>query len=93
MAKRALESTKNQGLCPQKVLADCLYGGDENCEAAKAMAVKVISPAMGSPKGSAISLSEFRFTATNLNEKCLDGFLRDYQIWLMEFLLENLLYF
>jgi hypothetical protein len=31
------------------VIADSLYGSDENCEAAKKMGVEVVSPVMGTP--------------------------------------------
>jgi hypothetical protein len=58
----ALESTTERALGPEEVLADSLYGSDENCNKAEAMGVKVVSPAMGSTKEGAISLSEFRFS-------------------------------
>jgi hypothetical protein len=60
----AIKSTKDRGLGPDEVLADSLYGSDENCQAAEAMGVKVISPTMGSPREGTISLSDF-----NLSEK------------------------
>lgn len=60
----AIKSTKDRGLGPDEVLADSLYGSDENCKAAEAMGVKVISPTMGSPREGTISLSDF-----NLSEK------------------------
>jgi hypothetical protein len=60
----AIKSTKDRGLGPDEVLADSLYGSDENCKDAEAMGVKVISPTMGSPRESTISLSDF-----NLSEK------------------------
>jgi hypothetical protein len=60
----AIKSTKDRGLGPDEVLADSLYGSDENCQAAEAMGVKVISPTMGSPQEDIISLSDF-----NLSEK------------------------
>jgi hypothetical protein len=58
----ALKSSKDHGLAPEEVLADSLYGSDENCEDARAMGVEVISPAKGSPKQGAMSLSEFEFS-------------------------------
>jgi hypothetical protein len=60
----AIKSTKDRGLGPDEVLTDSLYGSDENCKAAEAMGVKVISPTMGSPQEGTISLSDF-----NLSEK------------------------
>jgi hypothetical protein len=38
----AIESTKNRGLAPQEVLADSLYGSDENLAAAKELGVNVV---------------------------------------------------
>ena len=69
----ALESTKDRGLCPKEVLADSLYGGDENCEAAETMAVKLISPTMGSPKEPTMSLSEFKFSEKGKVISCPKG--------------------
>ena len=69
----ALKSTKDRGLAPEEVLADSLYGSDENCEDAEAMGVKVISPTMGSPKQSTISLSEFEFSEKGEIISCPKG--------------------
>jgi len=69
----ALESTKDRGLCPQEVLADSLYGSDENCEAAKTMGVNLISPTMGSPKEPTMSLSEFKFSEKDTILSCPKG--------------------
>jgi hypothetical protein len=44
-----LEAAAERNLAPQEVLADSLYGSDENCEAAKEMGVEVVSPVMGTP--------------------------------------------
>ena len=43
-----IDATQDKGLGPEEVLADSLYGGDENCEKAKELGVEVISPVMGS---------------------------------------------
>jgi len=55
----ALESTKERGLAPQEVLADSLYGSDENRQKAKELGVEVISPVMGAPKEETLSLADF----------------------------------
>ena len=57
----ALESTKTRGLEPKEVLADSLYGSDENREAAGKMGVDVISPVMGVIKKESVHLSDFSF--------------------------------
>lgn len=55
----ALESAEERGLAPAEVLADSLYGSDDNVQQAKEMEVDVISPVMGTTKKE--GLSAFRF--------------------------------
>lgn len=43
----ALESVKERELAPEEVLADSLYGSDENVEKAKEMEIDVVSPVIG----------------------------------------------
>jgi hypothetical protein len=54
----AIESSKEHGLAPEELLADTLYGSDENCQEAEKLGVGVISPAKGA-KEEGISLSDF----------------------------------
>jgi len=54
----AIESSKERSLAPEELLADTLYGSDENCQKAKKLGVEVISPAKGN-KEEGISLSDF----------------------------------
>jgi len=55
-----LEATAEAGLKPAEVVADTLYGSDENCEQAKHMEVAVISPVKGRPADpEALSLTDF----------------------------------
>jgi hypothetical protein len=69
----ALESTKERGLAPEEVLADSLYGSDENGEKAKAMGVDVISPVMGTPKEETIPLADFQQTQKGKISACPQG--------------------
>jgi Transposase DDE domain/Transposase domain (DUF772) len=69
----ALESTRDRGLAPEEVLADSLYGGDENGEQAKEMGVEVISPAMGTPKKETFSLADFPQTEKGKIAACPQG--------------------
>jgi len=69
----ALESAKERGLAPEEVLADSLYGSDENSEKAKEMGVEIISPAMGTPDGEALSLSDFTQTENGKISACPQG--------------------
>jgi len=62
----ALESSKQRGLAPEELLADTLYGSDENCQEAAQLGVEVISPAKSNKEkqDGDISRSDFE-----LNEK------------------------
>jgi hypothetical protein len=69
----ALKSTKERGLAPQEVLADSLYGSDENSEKAKGLGVEVISPVMGTPKEETLSLADFPQTDKGKITACPQG--------------------
>jgi len=69
----ALESTKERGLAPQEVLADSLYGSDENREKAKELGMEVISPVMGAPKEETLSLADFPQTDKGTIIACPQG--------------------
>jgi hypothetical protein len=69
----ALEATAERGLEPQEVLADSLYGSDENCLAAKEMGVEVVSPVMGPPNEKALFLAEFEFAESGKVLQCPQG--------------------
>ena len=57
----AIESSKERGLAPEELLADMLYGGDENCQEAAKLGVEVVSPAKGTKEKEEadISVSDF----------------------------------
>ena len=69
----ALEATKERGLAPQEVLADSLYGSDENLQMAKELGVEVISPVMGAPKEETLSLADFPQTDRGMIAACPQG--------------------
>jgi len=69
----AIESTEDRGLAPDEILADSLYGSDENCELATEMGVEVVSPTMGTPKKETIGLSEFSFSDSGKVIACPEG--------------------
>ena len=69
----ALEATAERNLAPKEVLADSLYGSDENCEAAKEMGVEVVSPVMGTPTEKVLLLSEFAFAESGKVLECPQG--------------------
>ena len=69
----ALESAAQRDLAPQEVLADSLYGSDENCQAAQAMGVEVVSPVMGTPTEKVLLLGEFEFAESGKVLECPQG--------------------
>jgi len=54
----AIASAREKGLAPKEVLADSLYGSDENCQEAQSQDVDVVAPVMGTAKY-ALSLADF----------------------------------
>lgn len=69
----ALESTLERDLAPAQVLADSLYGSDENTEKAETMGIEVVSPAMGTEKDNSIGLSAFSFSERGKVTACPQG--------------------
>ncbi len=69
----ALKSTKRRDLAPKEVIADALYGSDENCQKAEQMDVEVVAPAKGRQKEGAISLSDFAVSEKADITSCLQG--------------------
>lgn len=69
----AIQSAMERGLEPKEILADSLYGSDDNKEAAKIKDIEVVSPAMGHTKGEGLSLSAFEKTETRAAGKCPEG--------------------
>jgi len=68
-----IEATQQRGMGPEEVLADALYGSDENCEKAKGMGVEVVSPVMGKPQENALSLTDFTLTSEGSVSSCPQG--------------------
>jgi hypothetical protein len=69
----ALDSTKERELAPTELLADSLYGSDDNCARAQEMGVDVISPTMGKPKENTVSLSDFQQSEKGIITACPQG--------------------
>ena len=69
-----IESAEQKGLKPEEVLADSLYGSDENCERAKTLDVEVVSPVMGKPAGESMPISAFTMNSENEITFCPAGF-------------------
>ena len=68
----AIQDTQKRGLGPKEVLADTAYGGDDNCEQAKALGVEVVSPVKGTDK-KGLSLADFTLSERGKITACPQG--------------------
>jgi competence protein ComGF len=69
----ALADTKERNLAPELILADTLYGSDENAETAKAQGVTVIAPVMGRSSQKELTLSDFSLSEEGETTVCPQG--------------------
>ena len=71
----ALEAVAERGLSPAEVVADSQYGGDDNCEAARAMGVAVVAPVMGGGRlaEGGLRLSDFEWSDELTVARCPGG--------------------
>ncbi len=69
----AIKATKESSLSPKEVLADSLYGSDDNCQDAAELGVEVVSPVMGSKKEDHISLTDFELSDKGQVVSCPQG--------------------
>jgi IS5 family transposase len=65
----AIEDAGKRGLSPTELLADTLYGSDDNVEKAKELKTTVIAPVMGA-KESTTGLADFIFSDTDQIISC-----------------------
>jgi hypothetical protein len=65
----AIEDAEKRDLAPTELLADTLYGSDDNVEKAKDLGITVIAPVMGA-KESATALADFTFSDTDQIVAC-----------------------
>lgn len=70
---RAIESAEKRNLVPKKLLADSLYGSDDNSQHAAEKGVDLVAPTMGSPKKEGISLADFELSEKNTVISCPTG--------------------
>lgn len=68
----AIKETAKRELAPQELLADSLYGSDENVEKAKELGVELVSPTMGTQTQST-SLADFLFSDSEDIISCPEG--------------------
>ena len=59
----AIECTENENLKPKEIIADSLYGSDDNSEGAKKHKVQLIAPTMGMAGEDNLSLADFQVSS------------------------------
>ena len=69
----AIESSKERGLAPEELLADTLYGSDENCQKAEKLGVEVVSPTKSTKEKDGITLSDFKVSEKGDVVSCPQG--------------------
>lgn len=69
----AIAATKERNLAPEILLADTLYGGDDNVETAKIQGVEVIAPVMGRSSKKELSISDFTLSDAGDVIACPEG--------------------
>lgn len=71
----AISDVQKRDLKPKELLADSLYGSDENCEnSLHEKGVKVISPTMGTPGKQGLTLENFELSGDHKIIKCPAGY-------------------
>jgi len=69
----AIKKTKKRDVMPKEILADSLYGSDDNINRAAQEGVTVIAPTMGKENEALIPLSEFEFSDKGKITACPEG--------------------
>ena len=69
----AVASVKERDLAPKEILADSLYGSDDNCQNAKQAGVEIVSPTMGEKEETILCLSEFKISSSGKIFACPQG--------------------
>jgi hypothetical protein len=70
----AISATREIGLAPSEILADSLYGGDDNCRQAEESGVKILAPTMGVKDENAFCLSAFETSEKGQILSCPQGY-------------------
>ncbi|MEA3221632.1 MAG: transposase, partial [Thermodesulfobacteriota bacterium] len=74
----AIESVQERDLGPQEVLADSLYGSDDNHEQAQKMGVDLVAPCMAESRDESLSLADFECNHHGRIIRCPGGICPDF---------------
>jgi hypothetical protein len=65
-----IEATEERGIKPEEALADTIYGGDDNHQAAKQKGVDLIAPTLDRQKNLFCTLTDFEFSEDGFVVSC-----------------------
>jgi len=68
-----IDDTARRDMAPKELLADSLYGSDEDCQEAQEKGVKVVAPARGKEVKSSMTLANFTFCDKSWVTACPQG--------------------
>lgn len=69
----AIASVQEKDFAPKEILADSLYGSDDNCQQAQHQHVEIVAPTMGQKNENVICLSDFVLSETGGVLSCPQG--------------------
>lgn len=70
----AIDAVRDRDCCPEELICDTLYGGDDNVQDAAAKGVRVVAPLAGHVPAGEISLSDFEVDKkTGFVTRCPEG--------------------
>lgn len=69
----AIADVSSRGSAMEKLLADAAYGGDANVQSALDVGVTVVSPVLGQPEASELTLADFSYTTDGAMVACPAG--------------------
>ena len=70
----AIDAVRKRDCCPEELICDTLYGGDDNVQEAAAKGVEVVAPLAGHAPSGDINLSNFTFDeTTHFVTRCPEG--------------------
>src|SRR4030042_3755107 len=70
----AIDDVRKRDCCPEELVCDTLYGGDDNVQEAAAKGVEIVAPLAGHVPSGDINLSHFHFDeTTHFVTRCPEG--------------------
>lgn len=71
--ERALKKTRQRGRAPKQLLADSLYGSDDNCQRSEQQGVELVAPVKSNKPVPPVGLADFSYDGHNRATLCPQG--------------------